>query len=220
MAPSPAKCSSAPTISPSAGSDARARRARRTGRQSRGFVGPTPPFKGTTPNFQELEADADAVDELGGAFLRDGDLILQRVGLDLLVLVARGQDLPVAGDGLDDGHGLGLALVVAEGDFPLDLVEVRGELLEILLRALADQVEGVAHLDLHALVLGRVVDPVLADELLAARAVGLVDTNLALGQRQAEAVLLAVLDLEVDRDLLVRNRHAVRVPVVEDRGLP
>jgi hypothetical protein len=39
---------------------------------------------------------------------------------------------------------------------------------------LADHVEGVAQLDLHALVLGRVVDPVLADELLAARRIGLV----------------------------------------------
>jgi len=141
------------------------------------------------------------------------------VGLDLLVRVARGEDLPVAGHGLDDGDRLRLGLVVPERDLPLDLVEVRGELLEVLLGALADQIERVAELDLHALVLGRGVDPVLADELLAARAVGLVDAHLAFRQRYAQPVLLAVLHLEIDRDLLIGDRHAVGVAVVVRRAV-
>src|SRR5437667_9014406 len=94
---------------------------------------------------------------------------------------------------LDHDDRLVLLLVVAQRDLPLDLVEIGGDLPPLLLRALADQVEGVAHLDLHALVLGRVVDPVLADELLAAGRVGLVHAHLALGQRHAEPVVLRVL---------------------------
>ena len=141
------------------------------------------------------------------------------MSLDLLVGVTRGEDLPVAGNGLDDGDRLRLALVVTERNLPLDLVEVRGDLLEVLLGALADQIECVAHLDLHALVLGRVVDPVLADELLTARGVRLVDPDLALRQRQAQPVLLAVLDFEVDRDLLIRDRHTVGIAVVVGRAV-
>src|SRR5439155_8763346 len=90
---------------------------------------------------------------------------------------------------------------------------------EVLLRALARQVERVAHLDLHALVLGRVINPVLTDELLAARPVGLVDADLTLRKRHAQPVLLAVLDLEVDADLLVRDGHAVRSAVVVLRAV-
>src|SRR2546422_10859432 len=36
---------------------------------------------------------------------------------------------------------------------------------------------------------------------------------------RSQAVLLAVLDLEVDRDLLVRDRHAVGVPIVVLRAV-
>src|SRR6267143_1049702 len=74
-----------------------------------------------------------------------------------------------------------------------DAFDVVGERTQKEWRKIADHVEGVAHLDHHALVPGRVVDPVLADELLAAGGVGLVDADLALGQRQAEAGFLAVL---------------------------
>ena len=139
--------------------------------------------------------------------------------LGLLPRVRGRQHLPVAGYGLDDGDRLVVLLVVAQRDLPLDLVEIGGDLAPLLLRALADHVEGVAHLDHHALVPGRVVDPVLADELLAAGGVGLVDADLALGQRQAEPVLLAVLDVEVDADLLVGHRHAVRRAVVVLRAV-
>src|SRR2546427_8680083 len=50
---------------------------------------------------------------------------------------------PVAGHRLDHGDRLVLLLVVAQRDLPLDLVEIGGDLPPLLLRALADQVEGV-----------------------------------------------------------------------------
>ena len=58
------------------------------------------------------------------------------------------------------------------------------------------------------------VDPVFADELLAARGIGLVHAHASLGQRHAETVLLAVLQLEIDADFLVRDGQPVGGPVV------
>src|SRR5437867_9568716 len=89
-------------------------------------------------NRQPLEPNASAVNELRGALERDGDLVLESVRFDLLVRVIGRHDLPVAGDRLDDGHRLRLSLVVPERDLPLDLVEIRPELPEVLLRALPD----------------------------------------------------------------------------------
>src|SRR4030095_3494227 len=43
-----------------------------------------------------LEPDPHAVRDLRRAFLRDGDLVLQRVGLDLLARVAPRGDVPAA----------------------------------------------------------------------------------------------------------------------------
>src|SRR5206468_3370928 len=60
----------------------------------------------------------------------------------------------------------------------------------------------------------RVVDPVLADELLAAAGIRLVDADTPLGQRQAQPIRLAVLDLEIHADLLIRDRCPVRRAVV------
>src|SRR6266511_4665789 len=133
-----------------------------------------------------LAADANPVDELRGALFGDGDREAQRVGLGFVERVGGVQHLPVAGHRLDHRHRLVLLFVVAQRDLPLDLPQARAELAPVLLRALADHVEGLAQLDLHALVLGRVVDPVLADELLAACRIGLVDAHLALGQWQAQ----------------------------------
>src|SRR5262249_7533207 len=115
-----------------------------------------------------LEAQPNAVRQLRSAFLAYRDLELQRVRFGLLPRVGRGQHLPITRHRLDHGDRLVGLLVVAQRDFPLYFVEARSNLAELLLRSLADDVEGVAHLDLHAFVRRSVVDPVLADELLAA----------------------------------------------------
>jgi hypothetical protein len=67
-------------------------------------------------------------------------------------------------------------LVVAQRDLVLQLVDV-ADLLEVDLLALAHHVEGVADLQVERLVLRRVVDAVLADELHAAGRVLLVDAH-------------------------------------------
>src|SRR5262249_6112958 len=152
--------------------------------------------------------------ELGLAFLRHRDLPESGEGLDFLVRLARPDDLPVPWYGLNHLDRDGLLLVVADPNLPLDLVEVRGDPLPVLLGALADHVEGIAHFDLDLLVFWCLAPPVLADELLAAGSVGLVAPPPPLGNRQAEPVLLAVLELEVDADLLVRHGDAVLRPVV------
>ena len=86
--------------------------------------------------------------------------------------------------------------------------------VKIDLAALADHVERRAQLHAHLLVLRRVVDLVLADELEAA--VGLVElrhAHAARGQRHAESELLVVLELEVDVHLLVHLDAHVAVGV-------
>src|SRR5215467_15523236 len=93
------------------------------------------------------EAHANAIAELALAVLGHGNLPLRGEGLDLLVGMAGAQDLPVAGHRLDHLYGDGFLLVVAQGDLPLDFVEVRGDPLPILLRALSHHVERLAHLD-------------------------------------------------------------------------
>jgi hypothetical protein len=89
----------------------------------------------------DLNSGSDAVEELHGAVLGHGDLVLQRVGLDLLVTVGGVEDLPVARDGLDDRHRLLLRSVVAERDLPLDLVQIARDLSPVLLGPLADDLE-------------------------------------------------------------------------------
>src|SRR4029077_3682939 len=164
-----------------------------------------------------LEAHADPVGEGGRALLGHRDREAGGGGLDLVVRVGGPQHLPVARHGLDHLDGDRFLLVVAEGDLPLDLVEIRADPLPVLLHPIAHHVEGLAHLDPHLLVLRSVLDPVLADELLAARGVRLVHPDLALGQRDPEPVLLAVAEIEVDADLLVGERHAVLAAVVVRR---
>jgi hypothetical protein len=59
-----------------------------------------------------------------------------------------------------------------------------------------------------------VVDAVFADELLGPALVRLVDPHRALRQRHAHVVVLAVVDVQVDADLLVRDDLAVVAAVV------
>ena len=89
------------------------------------------------------------------------------MGLHLLVPVGLAEHLPVPRHRLEDCHRDIFLFMVPQRDLPLDLIEPPADLLPVLLDSLADHVEGLPHLDLHALVLGGVVDPVLADELLA-----------------------------------------------------
>ena len=90
---------------------------------------------------------------------------------------------------------------------------------EVHLGALADDVERLSHLDPHALVARRVVDPVFADELLGARAVALVDAHDAGGQRHSQPVVLGVLEVEVDAHLRIRFHLAVLPTVVIGRAI-
>ena len=79
-----------------------------------------------------------------------------------------------------------------------------------------DDVEGVADLEVQRLVLRRVVDAILADELHAALRVGLVDAHDARRHRHAEPGSLFVLELvEHLHDVLDRRAGVLRVVVVE-----
>src|SRR5262249_5639506 len=88
--------------------------------------------------------DAHAVGDLLGRFLLDRNLELERMAFDLLEPVRAVEHRPVAGHRLDHGDRLLLALVVAQRDLPLDLVDIRRDLPPLLLRALANHVERVA----------------------------------------------------------------------------
>ena len=102
-------------------------------------------------------------------------------------------------------------LVVAQHDFVLDLVDVRRDLLEVDLLPLGDDVERVADLEVEHLVLRRVVDAILADELRAALRVGLIDADDAGRHRHAEARFLLVLELVEDlHDVLDRRARPLR----------
>jgi len=71
------------------------------------------------------------------------------------VRVAGADHFPVAGHWLDDFH-VTASFLWYGGDLPLDLVRFERSASSPSLRALADHVEGIAHLDLDLLVLGRV----------------------------------------------------------------
>ena len=80
----------------------------------------------------------------------------------------------------------GAGFVVPQGDLEGHLVDVVGNPFEVYLLAFAYDVERAADLDRDVLVLGRVVDVILAGELHAALRVGLVDADGARRQRHAE----------------------------------
>jgi hypothetical protein len=80
-------------------------------------------------------------------------------------LLGRPQDLPGAANRLVDLDRHRDRLVVTQRDLEFHLVNVGRDLLEVGLLALADDVEGVADLQVDDLVLRRVVDVILADEL-------------------------------------------------------
>ena len=61
--------------------------------------------------------------------------------------------------------------------------------------AFADDVKGVAHIDAHRFVLGRVVDLVLANELKLSVLVALIEAQPPLGERDAKAVVFGILEL-------------------------
>ena len=142
---------------------------------------------------------------------RAGDLRREgeRVGVFLRGGLARLHQRPVAADGLADDDLVGLVLVVAERDLPGGLGRAATEDVVVGLLAIADDVEGLAHLDGDLFVARGVIDAVLADELLHPALVRLVDADGALRERHAQVVLLAVLELEEDAHLLVRGDLAV-----------
>ena len=105
--------------------------------------------------------------------------------------------------------------MVPQRDLVLDLVRVRGDLLEIDLVAVARDVERVADLQIHGLVFRRVSDAIFADELDAALRVGLVDAHDTGRHRHAESAVLFVLELVVHLHLVLDRRAGMlRVAVV------
>ena len=135
----------------------------------------------------------------------------------LLPFVARSRDLPVgpAKQFLFDDHVGRFLLVIADGDlegFGDDVAFVVGGELGLL--ALADDVERAAELHQQLFILGRVLDDVFADEFIGVvRRVFLVNPQPPGGQRDAQAVLLGVLDLEINVDLLVALRPVLTLGV-------
>src|SRR2546422_5117137 len=140
-----------------------------------------------TSNLQGSPARADAILEHGSAVLGDGDVELRGPGFGFGPLVSGFQHLPVPTDRLVDLHGDRRFLVVAQSDLKLHLVEPVGELLEIGLLALADDVKGIADVQAEGFILGRVVDAVLTNELHPTLGVGLIDAHRARGHGDAQA---------------------------------
>ena len=127
--------------------------------------------------------------------------------------------------GMGGGTGTGAAPVVAGGrrgrrlaahlDLDLLLHPARlGVDAEVDLTPLADHVEGRAELHAHRLVLRRVLDAVLADELHGSVArIGLADPHPACGKRDAEAAVLVVAEAQVHIDLPVPAAGSVAVQI-------
>src|SRR5690606_21693761 len=152
-----------------------------------------------------LPAIAHAIGHRGFAVGRHGHRKAHHARVLALVVVARLDDLVsappeqrLADDALDR-----LILVIAHLDLDRLVDALRASIdRELGLPALADDVESRAELDGHGLVLRRVIDDVLADEL--ERIVALVelrDPDSAGGQRNPETDALAILDLEIHVDL-------------------
>src|SRR5262245_40156976 len=141
-----------------------------------------------------LVRDANAVFEDGVALRRHRHLELRRPRRRLGGVVRRANHAPRSTERLVDFDADRDRLVVANRDLVLHLVDVRCDLLEIDLIPFADDVEGVADLEVQRLVLRRVVDAILADELHAALRILLIDANRAGRHRHPEAALLFVLE--------------------------
>src|SRR5687767_5230461 len=144
-----------------------------------------------------LVGHAHAIFQHGGAVRRHGNLELRGPGGGLRPLVRRADHAPGAADRLVDFNRHRSRLVVAQRDLVFELVDVRRDLLEVDLLALADDVEGVADLDVQRLVLRRVHDPIFANKLHAALRVLLIHAQHAGRHRNAEAALRLVLELVI-----------------------
>jgi CubicO group peptidase (beta-lactamase class C family) len=96
---------------------------------------------------------------------RDRHHELRRPRFRLRPLVRRLEHAPRAADRLVHLDRDRRGLVIAKRDLVLNFVHARRDLLEVGLLALADDVERVADLEVQRLVLRRVVDAVLTDEL-------------------------------------------------------
>src|SRR5678815_1123279 len=125
----------------------------------------------------QVQRDPVSEDAFGVGGHGDAEFDGVRVGLG--PGVGRCENLPVARHRLADDNGDRLALVVAYLDFELRLgVEPSGAHRAVIgLRPVRHHVEGVTHLHGDLLVLRRVSDVVLADELQAPRAVLLVEPH-------------------------------------------
>src|ERR1700722_15790397 len=156
---------------------------------------------------------ARAVLDLRLAAGGDLDRVSEGEGVLLDVRMRLREHLPVASDRFDVKDLLDHVFVVAERDLPFALRGAAAQRGPRHLLAVADHVERLAHLDPDLLVAWRVIDLVLADELLRPALVGLVDADDALRQCHPEVVVSVVLDVEVHADLLVAHHLAI-VPAV------
>ncbi len=117
----------------------------------------------------------------------------------------RRRELPHLLDHLD---GDVLVLVVAQGHLPGGAVDPVGHPPVVGAHALGHDVEGLAHGEVDLLVLGRVTDAVLAQQLTLARLGLAVDPHDPRRQRHAQTAGLAVLEGVADPDVLPVLGHA------------
>src|SRR5437667_1038503 len=138
---------------------------------------------------------ADAVFQHGLAVCGHRNSELGRKGSRLGVLVGRIKHLPIAADRLVHLHGDGCVLVVAQRDFKFHLPDVARYALVVGLLVFGDHIKSVADMNVDVLILGGVVDAILAGKENAAFGVLLIDTDVTRRKRNSEAGLFFVFEL-------------------------
>ena len=93
-----------------------------------------------------------------------------------------------------------LVLVVAHGYLPRALRDAAADDVVIHLAAVSHYIEGLSHLDAHPLTTRRVVDSILAYELLSTAWIGLIHAHDPLRKRNTQIVRRTVLEVEVDAE--------------------
>src|SRR5882724_2478885 len=148
---------------------------------------------------------ANAISQLRLGARRERHVERERARVLLGRWQARRHDFPIAAGRLVNQHALRRILVIAQLDLPSAFVHARADGLPSRLRAVSHDVEGFAKLDPDAFVARRVLNRVLADELLLTAFVCFVDAHRALGQRHTQVVRHLVLEVQIHADLLARR---------------
>src|SRR5271154_2557393 len=122
----------------------------------------SPPRNNASPS---LPLNAHAIVQRRRTVLLDRNLEADGCGIEFRPLETRIHDFPISANRLASLDSDRNVLLVAQCDLVFHFVQIVRQLLIIQLLALANYIEGVAHVNLKRFVFGGVIDLVFADEL-------------------------------------------------------